>query len=440
MSGRQIAMLAVLGFAAIAAIAVLLLGGEETPPPPAPPAARVFEPPADMFEVPEPEPPEPAPAPARLALSADRLDFGAATLPAAPAEKAVVLRNAGGSALAVSAVRRAGDPAFSVSSDCGQSVAPGARCRIRARWTPAAPGVQRGEIVIAAAGGLTTVTLLGRAAAPPPRRIKPVARPPDPGPPPPSALELAAAAVVAARNQGAAIAVLHRDRVPPIPSPPRYRMGHDDYRLIGIGKLETTYPVLRERVITEDRYIPAILENAVNSQIGGRVIAQVSKHVYGADGRLVLIPAGSRVVGSYEPLGRTGDTRLAVVWTRLLRPDGASVKMEYEGADQMGRTALIGEIDSRLWERYGSVFLLSLFSAATALATPPEDPRFATAQRDLAGNLSQVTARVIEENIDLAPIISVPAGSRINIVPTRDLWLRLPERLAAGRREAAPSN
>ena len=216
----------------------------------------------------------------------------------------------------------------------------------------------------------------------------------------------------------------------PVPVAGAWQLKDPDYRQRDpkLPEDKSTLPVDRFRVITADRYINAILENSVNSQIPGRIIAIVERHVFGADGRLPLLPKGSRIICHYESLAKVGDSRLNVKCSRALRPDGASVLLtDAQGADQMARTGLVGDVDLRMWERYGSAFIVSALSALAASSqNVSENQTVNNAGNALSQNLGQVTAKVLEQSVDLAPIVTVPAGSRIQIIPNTDIWIREP--------------
>lgn len=230
----------------------------------------------------------------------------------------------------------------------------------------------------------------------------------------------------------------------PLPDPdftaapaPEWKLKDRDYGRDSLKKDQSTLPVDRYRVITADRYITAVLENSINSQIPGRFIALVERNIYGADGRIALLPKGTRIICEYESLAKVGDTRLRSSCKRALRPDGASILLtDAQAADQVARTGLIGDVDNRLWERYGGAFIISAVSALASLGSTVSDNRqlqgggFALSQ-----NLGQVTAQVLEQTVDLAPVVTVAAGSRIQIIPATDIWLREPEEVQSGARE-----
>jgi len=104
-----------------------------------------------------------------------------------------------------------------------------------------------------------------------------------------------------------------------------------------------TFPVERCRIIPEGSRIRMVLDHTINTQIGGPVKAHLDRDVYGADGRLVLLPWGTWMLGSFEPLTRQGDSRVQVAWERAIRPDGSTIALsETAAADVMGRPGLVG--------------------------------------------------------------------------------------------------
>lgn len=283
---------------------------------------------------------------------------------------------------------------------------------------------------------------------PPPPPPAPVAAPTPPPPPPPppppdpvlppvvfpdtAPIERAAKAarlLEERRRAGSIIMGLPEpEPIFPVP-PPEWRLKDDDYRRDNLPEDRSTLPVDRFRVITADRYIGAVLENAVNSQIPGRVVAVVERHVFGADGRVPLLPKGTRIVCDYESLAKVGDTRLPITCSRAIRPDGASIQLtDAQGADQMARTGFIGVVDNRIWERYGTAMIVSALSAVSSLgATTTSNEQASRGGNALSQNLGQVTAKVLEQSVDLAPVVEIPAGSKIQIIPRVDIWLRKPE-------------
>jgi hypothetical protein len=364
-----------------------------------------------------------APPPARLSFQPVPLVFPAATVDMEPRRREGAFVNQGGSPAAIERVlAEGGEGAFRVvagGDECsGRTVAPGGSCSVLLEFVPPAEGTFEGR-----------VTAVGRGLEPASGVLRGSGRLPEIVEDPLAArIAERQAARRAGQGRTGSTEIPPEDAMPPR----RYLMRDPDWAEIGVGRTYWSMPVERTRIVTVDRYIPCVLEDTINSQIPGFVHCVIESNVYGSDGRLVLIPKGSRVVGDFQSLGKTGDTRLNVVWRRMFRPDGASILISsgFQTVDIMGRTGLPGTIDNRLWEKYGGALLMTAISVGSALAVPP-DGRFANAQGSLADNFGQITTQMLEEKLDLRPVITVPAGSRLNIIPLADLWFPRPDLIAA---------
>lgn len=207
--------------------------------------------------------------------------------------------------------------------------------------------------------------------------------------------------------------------------------------LTGIGEDVSSFPVKGTRVITADCYIPVVLENSINSQLGGRFIVIVETHIFAHKGRGILLPKGTRLICMYESLVKEGDTRLGARCLRAIRPDGASVLLTNAyGADQMARTGMVGRVDNRAWEKYGSAFMVAGISALSAAgANTAQNSVVNQSASNLSVNLGQITAGMLNANIDLAPVMTVAAGSHLQIIPMTDIWLREPEEVVSQNSE-----
>jgi hypothetical protein len=343
----------------------------------------------------------------------------------------VQLRNDGGAALTLGPLRVAPHSAdFQLGGLCraGLQLAPGASCSLDVTYRPRTAMPALGEIVIDQGGAGPSLFLPvsggGPLAAAPPRAVETMGR--------------ARTALTYDRvRQLAALAVTGPEQGNP------QRPIEEDYRAAGLPGVVSSFPLDRSRVLTADRYIPAVLENTVNSQLPGRAIAVVERPVFGEDGRMVLIPAGSRVIGHYRAQSKYGLARLDISWSRILRPDGGNINLEADAADVMGRAGIPGDLDERLAAKYGSSFLVSVIGAAsdwalanssTAVTSPLGGTTTVESGRTIAANrfgndMDRLAQRMVEDNIDVRPVLTVPQGTRLLIIPTEDIWLRDPDHL-----------
>jgi type IV secretion system protein VirB10 len=382
--------------------------------------------------------------PGQLVAEVSDVDFGSLEL-GQEVERDIVLRNSGGEAVTVQRAEVSSRGAFVVSQDgCARApLAAGAECRVQVTFQPDLAQTVTGTLLVpwdapsAVRGknGVIRMEVSGTGVAPPPP-IDPMAE--------------RVAAASAARRQNGAVYSFDDEPKPPESDPASYKMRDKDYSDLKLDQTVSSFPVNRERMITTDRYIPCVLETAINSQLAGGVICVVESHVYGSDGRRVLIPAGTRVEGDYQPLGKNGESRLNVIWRRFLRPDGASiyVKSGFQAMDQAGRTGVPGEIDNRWWEKYGSALFVTGLAAASAFATGGASGStgmggastgLQAAQQTGSEGMLKITQQMIEQNIDLRPVSNVAAGTRLIIRPMIDVALRSPELMdAAGGPAASP--
>ena len=187
--------------------------------------------------------------------------------------------------------------------------------------------------------------------------------------------------------------------------------------------ISASYPVDFSRVLTVDRQISTILINDINSSLAGQIIAQVENNVYAAHGKNILIPAGAKLIGNYKPLAKIGQERLQINWQRIITPKGINIVIGADSVDAMGRSGLGGKIDSRYIDRYGLSLLISSINAAALLNIETTGDK-AVFINTFGKEITDISAKVLEEQIQIKPIIRIAHGTRILINPTRDIFFR----------------
>jgi len=180
-------------------------------------------------------------------------------------------------------------------------------------------------------------------------------------------------------------------------------------------------------VLSAGTTIPASLVTAINSDLPGLVLAQVTEDVRdSATGRTILVPHGSRLIGDYDSMVAYGQRRALLVWTRLVLPDGSSIDLDkVAAADGSGSSGLDDRVDRHGWAIAKGVLLstvlgigaeLSLGSGGGALVTAIRQ----SAQQNAANAGEQITGR----NLDVQPTIRVRAGWPVRALLARDLVLQ----------------
>ena len=227
------------------------------------------------------------------------------------------------------------------------------------------------------------------------------------------------------KRRGAGSLLAKKADQAPIQTATEFLNSEEDYP--GVEKHITSYPVDLNRTLTADKYIPAILINALQSDLPGKVIAQIEHNVYSSHGRNVLIPAGSKAIGYYNPLQKVGDERVVIIWKRILTPEGININtVNAEMADAMGRSGLTGEVDNRNFQRFGMAFLVSTINALAQASIPVTSASEQIALETYSRDISLVVGTVLEQQVDIKPRLRIPAGARILISPMVDIWFKKP--------------
>jgi type IV secretion system protein VirB10 len=91
-------------------------------------------------------------------------------------------------------------------------------------------------------------------------------------------------------------------------------------------------------VLQAGTVIPGALITGIRSDLPGQITAQVTENVFDTPtGRARLIPQGARLIGVYDSQVAFGQSRVLLVWTRLIMPNGRSILLErQQGADAGG--------------------------------------------------------------------------------------------------------
>ncbi|KPP93935.1 TrbI/VirB10 family protein [Erythrobacter sp. HL-111] len=167
--------------------------------------------------------------------------------------------------------------------------------------------------------------------------------------------------------------------------------------------------------VTQGTMIPAVLETAINTDVPGYVRAVVSQDVRSFDGKKVLIPRSSRLIGQYQSGVQQGQKRAYVIWTRLIRPDGASINIASPAVAFDGTTGLAGDVDSHFFKRFGSAMLLSVVGGLGALATGGVGGVI------VAGGAQNAANSAVQADGQISPTIRVRMGEPIRVFTARDL-------------------
>ncbi|WP_325345866.1 TrbI/VirB10 family protein, partial [Xylophilus sp.] len=170
----------------------------------------------------------------------------------------------------------------------------------------------------------------------------------------------------------------------------------------------------------------------------GQIMAQVAQDVYDTPtGKHLLIPQGSRLVGSYSSDVAYGQARVLVAWQRIVFPDGKAMDIgAMPGADSAGYAGFNDQVNNHYVRLFGSAFLMSGVTAGITYSQRQNQaqntygaPSASSALSEALGQqLGQVTAQLIAKNLSISPTLEIRPGYRFNVVVTKDMTFSKPYR------------
>ena len=193
-------------------------------------------------------------------------------------------------------------------------------------------------------------------------------------------------------------------------------------------------------IIGQGKLIHAVLETAVNTQLPGAVRAIVSRDIYAESGKNILIPKGSRLIGTYNTNLLQGQDRVYIIWSRVMRPDGVDIFVNSPGTDSLGRAGVEGYVDNRFQQIFTGAIMTSILSLGVAYAseqvlgagdtttttntdgsnTNTSSPT-STAAIGAANNITDVGKQIVNKILDTRPLVTIDQGTKINVMLNRDL-------------------
>lgn len=172
--------------------------------------------------------------------------------------------------------------------------------------------------------------------------------------------------------------------------------------------------------------IAAAMLTGLRSDLPGQVTAQVTQNVYDSPtGRILLIPQGARLIGQYDAEVTFGQSRVLLVWTRLILPNGRSIVLERQpGADAEGYAGLEDGVDNHWTQLFGAAMLSTLLSAGSEAGSSSDEGDLLQAiRRGASDSISQAGRQVVGRSLDIQPTLTVRPGFPVRVIVTRDLVL-----------------
>ena len=190
----------------------------------------------------------------------------------------------------------------------------------------------------------------------------------------------------------------------------------------------------------------AVLTNRLDGSAAAPVNCLVTNPIYSHDGRFVLIPAGSRVLGETKPVQTFGDTRLAVYFNRLVMPDGRTYRLDqFMGLNDIGDAGLRDQVNQHYKSTFGASAAVGLISGlaqylGTAGFNRGDGDRTVIIAGGVGDATSQATAQAMNRFLNRPPSITIREGHRVKVYVTSDFELPAYQPSAPGSRRVLAVN
>lgn len=177
-------------------------------------------------------------------------------------------------------------------------------------------------------------------------------------------------------------------------------------------------------------YIRCALESRVITDVPGYTSCVVTEPVYSVNGKRLLLPRGSKVMGSYNSEAIIGE-RAAIVWDRITTPTGMDVNMRSPGTDMLGAAGNPGHYSAHWAQRISSALLISMLSDAFKYAGAKNGPQEtsivngAIVQNPYESNTARTMERLanmaLDRNMARPPTVTINQGTIVNVYVARDV-------------------
>jgi len=210
-----------------------------------------------------------------------------------------------------------------------------------------------------------------------------------------------------------------------VPStPPRDGSGAPDFSPADSHGAARVTSTPHTYTIPEGSVIETVLTNRLDGTFAGPVNCLVTTAVYAPDHQHLLIPAGARVLGDARPVTTFGQTRIAVVFHRVLLPNGARIDLEtFHGLSQIGETGLRDEVDRHYAQIFGASLAVGAIAglAQAQTSTGLDATALDVYRQGAAANLAQSSTRILDRFLNLLPTVTIREGHRIKVYVSSDL-------------------
>ena len=178
--------------------------------------------------------------------------------------------------------------------------------------------------------------------------------------------------------------------------------------------------------IYEGSFLEAVLVTQLSGDFPGPVLAAVSVPFYSADRQRILVPRGTRAIGTASQVAGIDQERLSVGFHRLIFPDGRWVALDFTGLNQVGEGALKDQVNRHYLSMFAAVGAVGIISGLTLQGSNPYAGGGAGIRAGAGQGLGQGALQILQRFLNRLPTITIRAGHRLRIWFTSDVLISRP--------------
>lgn len=183
----------------------------------------------------------------------------------------------------------------------------------------------------------------------------------------------------------------------------------------------------RDFVITKGNTIDCVLNTRFDSTVAGMLTCTVTRNIYGASGRVVLIDRGSKVTGEYKGGMQQGQKRVFIMWNRIETPKGVIINVNSPAAGALGEAGVGGRVDSKFWARFGGAMLVSIVNDfGKAVSEAAAEKTFGNGidvnLEESSDTAREMATAELEKSINIPPSLIKHQGDRVSIFVADDMY------------------
>ncbi len=174
-----------------------------------------------------------------------------------------------------------------------------------------------------------------------------------------------------------------------------------------------------ERIL-EGSLVEAVLVNQLSGDFPSPVLALVAVPFYSTDRQRVLIPRGSRFIGTAQPVRGQDQDSLAVGFHRVILPDGRHVPLRFQALNQIGEGALTDRVNRRYLSTFLAAGAVGVMSGLAAIGGSPYAAGFPGFQSGFSQGTAASSQQILRRFLNRLPEVTIRAGHRLRIWFTSD--------------------